>query len=101
MAVRCKNCGAKLDYAEINVFDREGSDYRYRAYFDLEEDHAVVINTAQCWTGYKLDEDERSSTIHCPYCQKFPFYKNEVQVYDVVRIVCFDNEVQEVTPWTE
>lgn len=25
----------------------------------------------------------------CPFCGKFPFANNEVQIHEIVRIVCF------------
>ena len=28
-------------------------------------------------------------TAACPHCKQFPFQSKEVQVYDVVRVVCF------------
>ena len=31
-------------------------------------------------------------TIVCPHCKKFPFHSKEIQVFDVVRVVCFKEE---------
>ena len=99
MTVKCKNCNKELRYIKIDEFDHEGADTFNIRYFDEEDEDAIVIETTQAWTGYELDEEEQSDTIRCPFCEKFPFYKNEVQVYNVVRLVCFDNDAEtEDTP---
>ena len=41
------------------------------------------------WTGYEVSEEEMLDTIVCPHCKQFPFQSKEIQVYDVVRVVCF------------
>ena len=28
-------------------------------------------------------------TVVCPHCKRFPFKNTEMQIYDVVRVVCF------------
>lgn len=48
--------------------------------------------TTQNWTGYDLSEEEMLETITCPHCKQFPFKSKEIQVYDVVRVVCFKAE---------
>ena len=37
----------------------------------------------------ELTEEEMVDRIWCPICHEFPFKSKEIQVYDVVRIVCF------------
>ena len=41
---------------------------------------------------YDLSEEEMFETITCPHCKQFPFKSTEIQVYDVVRVVCFKTE---------
>ena len=40
----------------------------------------------------ELTEEEMRERIECPYCKQFPFGSEEIQVYDVVRIVCFKTD---------
>lgn len=98
----CEKCGKEIDKVVTNRFDRDGSDYELFYplidvdYRELEEDgKAVYFETDQNWTGYELTEEEQIEIIECPYCGKFPFKHEEVQVYDIVRVVCFKtNECQ-------
>lgn len=55
---------------------------------ECEED-AVFFETDQNWTGYELSEDEMNDGIRCPKCGKNPFKNQEIQIYDVVRVVKF------------
>lgn len=95
--VRCKNCGRMIDRVVMSDFLRDGTDMdneyplignKEHAFVEVPQD-AVCIETDRNWTGYELTEGEMAEDIRCPACGKFPFYKNEVQVYDVVRVVCF------------
>ncbi len=54
----------------------------------------MVFETTQNWTGYELTEEEMIDGIRCPICGEFPFKHKEVQVYDVVRVVCFKEGVE-------
>lgn len=91
MAVKCKHCGVLLDYVDILEFNYDGSDSWNCRSFESVEHGAVVLRTNQNWCGYESDRDERSETIRCPYCHQFPFYQNEVDVYEPVELVCFNN----------
>lgn len=109
MGVKCKHCRTELKAVEILEFNFEGYDSWNIRTFD-EDNGAVVIRTGTNWCGYELDRQEQSGTIRCPYCHRFPFFENEVNVYEPVELVCFDSEtidespvceMRKVTPWTE
>ena len=97
----CEKCGHETDRLRIGVFNRDGSDSdifplieEVDALTDEESNEAggcdvVIIETTQNWTGYEMSEEEMMEDIRCPHCGQFPFKHKEVQVYDVVRIVCF------------
>lgn len=87
--IRCKNCRKTIDSIITSKFDYEGIDSDYEYPLEEAEEDAVLFETDTNWTGYGLTEEEIAESIKCPHCDKFPFYKNEVQVYNVVRVVCF------------
>ena len=87
--MKCEKCGQKIDYLLVDVFRYDGRDaFDKRPVFECEED-AAYIETTQNWTGYGQSEEEMLDTIICPHCKQFPFKSTEIQVYDVVRVVCF------------
>lgn len=87
--MKCEKCGNEIDSLLVDVFRYNGSDdFDKYPVCECEED-AVYIETTQNWTGYELTEEEMLDTIVCPHCNQFPFKSTEIQVYDVVRIVCF------------
>lgn len=91
--MKCEKCEHEIDRLLVDVFRRDGSDaFDEYPVFECEED-AAYIETTQNWTGYEQSEEEMSDTIVCPHCKQFPFKSTEIQVYDVVRVVCF-KEVQ-------
>lgn len=93
MTMKCEKCGKQMHLIDLNVFDREGSDSDVPHLYKCEPDgDAVVIDTTPNWTGYEQSEEEMMERITCPHCGKFPFNHKEVQVYDIVRIVCFKSE---------
>ena len=79
----------------VNMFNREGSDSYYTHGIEECEEDAIVIDTHKSWTGYELSEEEQVETIACPYCREFPFKSKEIQIYEIVRLVCFKSEVAE------
>ena len=87
--VKCNNCGKELKEVEISVFNYDGSDSTVKEEIEEVPENAVLIRTNPNWCGYELDEEEQIEDIQCPYCKKFPFKVKEVQVYNVVHIVCF------------
>ena len=92
--MKCEKCGNEFDRISINKFMRDGSDNEDRPYVDeCPISNAVLFETDRNWCGYELNEEEMMEGIRCPHCNKFPFKHKEVQVYDVVRVVCFRSEV--------
>lgn len=87
--MRCEKCGKEINMFMVNMFDRDGSDYWLKHAVEEYEQDAVVIDTYPFWTGYELSEEEMLETITCPHCNEFPFEDKEIQVYDIVRIICF------------
>ena len=93
MNMKCEKCGADIDKLGISMFDYDGSDYRCNMDIAGEDNDtgAVWFDTHSNWTGYELSEEEMIDDIKCPNCGYFPFNHKEVQVYDIVRVVCFKN----------
>lgn len=87
----CEKCGAEIHKLCIGMFDRYGGDSEHSIYIcdEDEETGAVWIDADSSWTGYGLTEEEQADDIRCPFCGKFPFKCREVQVHEIVRIVCF------------
>jgi len=90
--VKCEKCGAELDALEIGEFCRDGSDVRINVAIVEADKDAVVFETTPNWTDYELSEEERLDGVLCPHCKQFPFKNREIQVYDIVRCVCFKTE---------
>ena len=38
---------------------------------------------------YELSDEEQKDRICCPYCNRFPFISEEIQIEEIVRIICF------------
>lgn len=92
----CANCGEEIHSLIVNMFNHEGAD-SFINYF-IEEDEetgAVWFDTTTNWTGYELSEEEMNDTIECPYCHEHPFNDKEIQVFNIVRIVKFTDDVCE------
>lgn len=87
--MKCEKCGNEIAHVRISVFTRDGSDIDMIENIRESEEHAVFFDTANNWTGYELTEAEMMEDIRCPICGEFPFKHKEVQVYDIVRVVCF------------
>lgn len=87
--MKCEKCGKEIDSVMVGVFNYDGSDSDVKHYIEEVEEDAAVFETEQNWTGYELSEEEQRETISCPYCGEFPFENTEIQVYNVVRVVCF------------
>ena len=91
--MKCEKCGKDITHIKTSKFSYDGSNYD--ATIVIEEDehfNAVIMETDRNWTGYELTEEEMRERIECPYCKQFPFGSEEIQVYDVVRIVCFKTD---------
>ena len=90
----CIKCGNEINKVLLDRFSNEGDDYWYCAPIEDAVENAVLIETDSNWCGYGLTEDEYSMNIKCPICGEFPFANREVQVYEVVRLVCFKEEAE-------
>ena len=98
--MRCEKCGLETNRLCISMFNRDGSDSDYLPLIEAVDAPAdeeggcdvVIIETTRNWTGYELSAEEMMEDIRCPRCGEFPFKHKEVQVYEVVRIVCFKDE---------
>lgn len=88
----CEKCGKELDYLSVDFFNREGADNFEKTYITEQDEDAVVMDLNQNWTGYGLSEEEMPETIECPHCHQFPFKSKEIQVYEIVRVVCFKTD---------
>ena len=93
--MKCEKCGKEFDRILIDIFDHNGCDSANSIYYAECEENAVVIETDNAWVGYGLSEEERPDTIACPHCKKFPFKHKEIQVCEIVRVVCFKSEESE------
>lgn len=87
--MKCKKCGKEIKSLLVDTFLRDGSDADIEQPITECEEDAAYIETTQNWTGYELSEEEMLDTITCPHCKQFPFRSKEIQVCDVVRVVCF------------
>lgn len=90
--MKCEKCGKEIENLLVDTFLRDGSDTDIEQPIIECEHNAAYIETTQNWTGYDLSEEEMFETITCPHCKQFPFKSTEIQVYDVVRVVCFKTE---------
>lgn len=93
--MKCEHCGSLINNIDVNMFNYDGSDGFYSYPIQDTSNNAIVIDTDNNWTGYDLSEEERLDTIECPICHKFPFKSTEMQVYEIVRIVCFTKETKD------
>lgn len=87
--IKCNNCGKVIDKVWLSVFLRDGTDVDIDYPLIECEDNAVYVDTEKNWTGYELTEAEQKEEITCPYCGKFPFKISEIQIHEIVRVVCF------------
>lgn len=97
LPLRCQCCRQPIDHVVMSVFNYDGTDHDDKfPIIELKEiplhtcpENAVYMEATPNWTDYELTEEEQIEGIRCPCCGKFPFARNEVQVYDIVRVVCF------------
>lgn len=88
--MKCEKCGNDINRILINKFLHDGSDSTDSVYIEESEIcEAVTFETDANWCGYELSEEEMMDDIRCPHCNNFPFTHKEVQVYEIVRVVCF------------
>jgi hypothetical protein len=92
--LKCEKCGREISEVHVNYFDHNGSD-SFQQMPLVAHENGAYIDADRDWTGYELSEEERPETIVCPYCGEFPFNSTEIQVYDIVRLVCFSKPTVE------
>lgn len=88
--IKCNCCGKEIDSVEISCFNYDDSESIVNVELEEYPENAKVITFDKSWCGYDLEEEEQIEDIQCPYCKKFPFKQKEVQVYECIRIVCFN-----------
>ena len=93
--MKCERCGHETDSLSVLTFDRFGSDYWDEVILEEAENSAVLAETSRNWTGYELSEEEMKDTIRCPYCKKWPFKSDEIQIFEPVLLVMFKSEKED------
>lgn len=87
--IKCEKCGKEIKNIITNVFTREGTDVRTEYELEKHLVDAVTFDTNVNWTGYELTEEEQKEQIECPHCHQYPFKNEEIQIYEIVRVVMF------------
>lgn len=87
--MKCEKCGKEISTLLIDRFNYDGSDSYCRYPITEYEKDAVTVDADHNWTGDELTEEEQKDTIKCPHCNQFPFISEEIQVEEIVRIICF------------
>lgn len=87
--MKCKFCGAEISTIVTSIFNHDGTDSDHVIPFTEAENDAVFFDVDMNWTGYELSEEEQREDIRCPECDKYPFRSDEIQNYDLCRVVCF------------
>lgn len=88
--MKCERCGAEIKSLLVNMFDMDGADgYTARPIYEPEGYDSVEFETDQNWTGYEQEGEDMRDSIICPVCRKYPFEDEEIEVYDVVKVVMF------------
>lgn len=90
--MKCEKCGKEMAYLMVDTFQNDCSDAWEKRAFQECEDNAVCLDLDASWTGNDLFKDERRETIRCPHCYAYPFENTELQVHEIVRVVCFKKE---------
>ena len=99
--VRCNYCGEPLTFEGVEVlfFNYDGSDSWQKVDIHECDNEALYIDIPLSWTGYEFDDNDsdKYETIRCPHCHKYPFKCTEIQTYDFVEVVMFDEKKHR--PW--
>lgn len=90
--MKCEKCGCNLPYVQINDFQVDEYDWYWDKSIKQTSANTAIVETTKNWRGYGLSKEEMSNTIRCPKCKQYPFENNEIQIYDVVRIVMFKRD---------
>ena len=94
--MKCEKCGEEIRTVSVNTFMPNGSDIELPCVVTMCDECAVYFDTDRNWTGFELTESEQRETIKCPHCGEFPFNYKEVQVHEIVRVVCFRSENEKI-----
>ena len=81
--------GEKENEIIISVSDAYGSDCSISVDITECEKNAVVFETDKSWTGYDQDGEDANQDIRCTICGKNPFQNDEIQIFNIVRVVKF------------
>ena len=84
--MKCEKCGSEIKQLIISVSDAYGSDCSISVDITECEKNAVVFETDKSWTGYDQDANQ---DIRCPICGKNLFQNDEIQIFNIVRVVKF------------
>lgn len=87
--MKCNKCGMEISEIETSYFTIDGDDEKDNFTILEAPNNAVYFDIDANWCGYDLTEEEQMEQIECPFCHKFPFKIKEVQVHEIVRVVCF------------
>ena len=90
--MKCEKCGAEIKQLIIRVSDAYGSDCSISVDITECEKNAVVFETDKSWTGYDQDGEDANQDIRCPICGKNPFQNDEIQIFNIVRVVNFKKQ---------
>ena len=86
--VKCVNCGKEIDSVMVNTFLEDGSDKFIEVPLINHGDGVYGFDVNLNWTGYGLDDEDRTETIECPHCRKFPFKNKETEYNHVLHVTC-------------
>ena len=87
--IKCEKCGKEIRHIVTNCFNHDGTDSDRAFLINQGLYGTVEVETDSNWCGYGLIEKEQRACIHCPYCNEFPFNHQEIQAYEVVKIIMF------------
>ena len=98
--IRCNQCGETLTFSgvEVLMFKYDGSDKWCLEHLHEYDNEAVSLDLERSWTGYEFDDDDedKRDSIRCPRCHKYPFRCKELQTYDFVKVVMFDEKPHKI-----
>lgn len=87
--VRCEKCGKIINKIITNEFKADGSDREIDYPLIGTDEEVVFFDANENLCCYGLNEEEQIEHISCPHCGEFPFKHEEVQMYNIVRVVMF------------
>lgn len=91
--IKCNCCGKHITGISTNFFAHDGSDFDTIVPFKETTDTYTKMIVPTFWCGDDLTTSERREIISCPHCGKFPFPDKDIQIYRVLEIVCFNEQL--------